>query len=395
MGNRVPRRYWAYSIICLCLLLPLLPKGGLSALSWESGLRWFYLFLISFFTTTIISPLVIKLAYKTGVLDRPDTRKMHSYPIPRIGGITLFIAVWLVFLRNMVFTRELWGIMTGSSVIFLLGLAEDVRGLSSPVRLFWQVVGSLIVVIGGVRFDFPMHWPGGFYISVVLSVIWLVGIINAFNFMDGIDGLAAGLGAASAVILMAVGLWTGQRDLVFMAAALCGACMGFLLYNWHPAVMFLGDCGSTWLGFMLGVFSLWHGWATNKPLVSFSAPIILLGIPIFDIIYITVSRIRRGAVRSVRQWLDYVGKDHFHHRLLKLGFTVEEAVAFLVLLNVCMGINALVLVRALSDFTAVLLLLQSALLFIIVALVMMRRQDASGTAALQPEQSLQEIPQQK
>lgn len=387
-------RYWVFSVICVCLLLPLMPQGGLSALSWESGLRWLYLFLIAFFTAVIVSPMVIKLAYKYGALDHPDPRKMHTFPVPRMGGLTLFLAVWLVFARNMVFTRELWGIMAGSSVIFALGLAEDLRGLSSLTRLFWQIIGSLIVVLSGIRFDFPMHWPGGVYISVVLSVVWLVGIINAFNFMDGIDGLAAGLGAASSVILVAVGLWTGQRDLVFMAAAMCGACVGFLLYNWHPAAMFLGDCGSTWLGFMLGVCSLWHGWATNKPLVSFSAPIILLGIPIFDIIYITVSRIRRGAVRSVRQWLDHVDKDHFHHRLLKLGFSVEQAVAFLVLLNICMGINALVLVRALSDFTALLLLLQSALLFVIVALVMMRRQEVSA-APLQPQQGAQEIPQQQ
>ncbi|NLO91274.1 MAG: undecaprenyl/decaprenyl-phosphate alpha-N-acetylglucosaminyl 1-phosphate transferase [Elusimicrobia bacterium] len=375
MSARLPRRYWLFSIICLCILLPLMPKGGISALSWETGLRWLYLFLIAFFTTVISSPLIIKLAHRYDLLDRPDARKMHKTPIPRIGGAAMFLAVWLVFLRNMVFSTELCGIMAGSSVVFILGMLDNLLGLSSLTRLFWQIAGSLIVVISGVRFDFPMHWPGGFYISAVLSVLWLVGIINAFNFMDGIDGLAAGLGTASSLILMAVGIWTGQRDLVFLAASLSGACLGFLLYNWHPAVMFMGDGGSTWLGFLLGACSLWHGWATNKPLVSFGAPLILLGIPIFDIIYITVSRIRRGVVRSVRQWLDHVDKDHFHHRLLKLGFTIEQAVAFLVLLNICMGINALVLVRVQSNFTAALMVLQSTLLFIIVALVMIRRQD--------------------
>jgi len=367
---RVPSVYWRFSLVCVLFLLPLLPKGGISAYSWESGLRWLYLFLIAFFCVEIFSPFLIKIANKYGAMDIPDPRKMHSKPIPRIGGVAVFAALSLVFLRNMVFSRELSGIMLGGSVVFVLGLIEDFRGLSSVTRLFWQVAAALIVVSSGVIFDFPMRWPGGVFISIALSVIWIVGIINAFNFLDGIDGLAVGLGAASSVVMLVVGLWTGQRDLVFLAAALCGACIGFMLYNWHPALMFLGDSGSTLIGFMLGACSLWQGWATNKPLVSFGAPLILLGIPIFDIVYITVSRINRGVVRSMRQWLDYVDKDHFHHRLLNLGFSVEQAVAFLVLLNICLGINVLVLVRTLSDITAVLLVLQSGLLFFIVALVM-------------------------
>jgi len=359
-----------FSLVVLILLLLLLPPGGFSAWTWTEGLRWLYLFLISMFSVFLLAPLSARLAVRIGAMDIPDPRKVHTFPVPRLGGVAVFLAFMAAVLRNLQFSREVYGIMLGGTIIFLLGFFDDWKGLSAKTRLFWQTVAALVVTFFGLHLSFPLKMPFSYAISTILSVVWLVGIINAFNFMDGIDGLASSMGAVCALLFLGIGWKSDQYPLSFISAALAGACIGFLRMNWRPAKVFLGDSGSTFIGFILGCLALYGSWATDSPAISFSTPLLILGIPIFDIIYTTVSRIRNGSVRNLKEWLEYTGKDHFHHRLMKIGMGVEQTVGFIVLLNICLGLGAWNIRHTASIAGTWLLLVQSVLIFMLVISLM-------------------------
>jgi len=359
-----------YAAISLAALVLLLPPGGFSAWTWLEGLRWLYLFLMAFLACMVLSPVTVWLAWRVGAVDRPGARKIHTAAIPRIGGAAVYAAFTFTILRNQQIPMEVWGILLGGTIIFILGFVDDCRQLSARARLFWQAVAAFAVALFGLHLSFPLRMPFGYPIAVLLSVIWLVGITNAFNFMDGIDGLASSMGAVCALLFLGLGWNSSQYALSFMSAALAGSCAGFLTINWRPARAFLGDSGSTFIGFILGCLALYGSWATNNPVVAISTPLLILGIPIFDIIYTTVSRIRNGSIRNVREWLEYAGKDHFHHRLMYLGMKAEYAVGFIVLLNVCLGLGAWTMRRTVTSVGTWLLLAQSVIIFVIVVVLM-------------------------
>ncbi len=358
------------SFAVLAVLLALLPPGGFSAWTWTEGLRWSYLFLISMSAVFLLAPVSAWLAVRIGAMDIPGARKVHFSPVPRIGGAAVYLAFMAAVIRNQQFSLEIYGIMLGGSIIFLLGFFDDWKGLSAGTRLFWQTAAALAVTFFGLHLSLPAKIPFSMTISTVLSVVWLVGIVNAFNFMDGIDGLASTMGAVCALLFLGIGWKSNQYPLSFISAALAGACFGFLRMNWRPAKVFLGDSGSTFIGFILGCLALYGSWATDNPAVSLSTPLLILGIPIFDIIYTTVSRVRNGSVRSVKEWLEYAGKDHFHHRLMKLGMSVEQTVGFIVVLNICLGLGAWNIRHTASTTGTWLLLAQSVLIFLVVVALM-------------------------
>jgi len=358
------------SFAVLAVLLALLPPGGFSAWTWTEGLRWSYLFLISMSAVFLLAPASAWLAVRIGAMDVPDARKVHFSPVPRLGGAAVYLAFMAAVIRNQQFSREIYGIMLGGTIIFVLGFFDDWKGLSARTRLFWQVAAALVVTFFGLHLSLPLNIPFSMTIATVLSVIWLVGIVNAFNFMDGIDGLASTMGAVCALLFLGIGWKSNQYPLSFISAALAGACFGFLRMNWRPARIFLGDSGSTFIGFILGCLALYGSWATDNPAVSLSTPLLILGIPIFDIIYTTISRVRNGSVRSVKEWLEYSGRDHFHHRLMKLGMNVQQTVGFIVVLNICLGLGAWNIRHTASTTGTWLLLAQSVLIFLIVVALM-------------------------
>lgn len=360
-----------FSLAVLLVLLALLPPGGFSAWTWTEGLRWSYLFLIAMSAVFLLAPASAWLAVRIGAVDHPSARKVHTSPIPRIGGLAVYLGFMAAVLRNQQFSREVWGILLGGSIIFALGFFDDWKGLSARTRLFWQAVAALAVTFFGLHLSFPLQMPFGLVVSTALSVVWLVGITNAFNFMDGIDGLASSMGAVCALLFLGVGWNSSQFPLSFISAALAGACAGFLRMNWRPARVFLGDSGSTFIGFILGCLALYGSWADDNAAVALSTPLLVLGIPIFDIIYTTVSRVRNGSVTGVKEWLEYTGKDHFHHRLMKLGLGVEQTVGFVVLLNVCLGLGAWTIRHTASTLGTWLLIAQSVLIFLIVVVLML------------------------
>ncbi|MGD9642221.1 MAG: glycosyltransferase family 4 protein [Elusimicrobiales bacterium] len=367
----IKRQGGFFSFAVLVALLALLPPGGFSAWTWTEGLRWSYLFLIAMSAVFLLAPASAWLASRIGAIDYPSERKVHTEPVPRIGGLAVYLAFMAALLRNQQFSREVYGIMIGGTIIFVLGFLDDWKGLSARTRLFWQTVAALTVTFFGLHLSFTLKLPLGQILSAALSVVWLVGIVNAFNFMDGIDGLASAMGAVCALLFLGIGWNSSQYPLAFVSAALAGACAGFLRMNWRPARVFLGDSGSTFIGFILGCLALYGSWATDNPAVAFSTPLLVLGIPIFDIIYTTVSRVRNGSVTNVREWLEYAGKDHFHHRLMKLGLSVPQTVGFIVLLNICLGLGAWTIRHTASTAGTWLLLAQSVLIFLIVVVLML------------------------
>jgi len=364
----------AYYILLLILLIALLqPKGGTWA--YLLKIRWLYVFILSFVISNLTTPVFIKISHKFGFLDYPNERKIHKVPIPRIGGIAVFIAFLLTLLRNLQFSKQLIGLLIGSSLIFIIGFIDDIKGLSATFRIIVQIISALIVILTGTKITFiPVGWPLENFLEAIITVFWFVGIANAVNFLDGIDGLVTSFGILCSLLFFFIALPTEQEYLAWICVALAGASFGFLPYNWHQAKIFLGDSGATFIGFILAGIAVIGTWAENNAVVALSTPLLVLGVPIFDMIYTTVSRVKNKRVKTIKEWLEYTGCDHFHHRLMKLGLDVPKSVGFIILVSLCLGLSALI-IRSAGAIGSVLLLFQAWGIFtIIVVLMLLGRQ---------------------
>jgi UDP-GlcNAc:undecaprenyl-phosphate/decaprenyl-phosphate GlcNAc-1-phosphate transferase len=312
---------------------------------WGTVLLFRNPFFLALFFVVLLTPLMIFLAHRFNILDHPNERKLHSKPVPRLGGLGILIAFWAAALFHLPWNSEFTCIMLGGSIIAVMGIVDDIRGLSSVVRLGGQLLASAIVMSSGLIVSFMPHTPLGTLIAWLITLLWIIGIINALNFMDGLDGLASGMTMIAAFFFFLMAVYLRQLDVALLGAVLMGSAAGFLFYNFKPAKIYLGDGGSTFFGFMLACLALYGGWSNDGFIVALGVPTIILGVLVFDMIYITVSRIKNGEVKTFRQWLDYTGRDHFHHRLLSLGFSEVGAVLFIYLVCFILGLNVLVLER--------------------------------------------------
>ncbi len=353
-------------VVALILLLPSV-RGDFFAL----GFRWVYLLLLAFSFAFLSTPLARKVAWVLGALDRPGGRKIHDRPTPLLGGAAIYAAFAAVLLLNFSFSWELKGVALGATLILLLGLVDDFRPLPAWLKLLVQLGAVGILIRFGVVLSFL---PDGFWGTAgewLLTAIWVVGITNAMNFLDGLDGLATGLAAINATFFTIVSLQTGQGYMGFLSVALLGSCLGFLPYNFRlkePASIFLGDAGSTFLGFTLAGIAVMGEWAEDR-LVNIIIPVLILGVPIFDMTLTTVVRIGTGQVRSVGEWLNFTGRDHFHHRLLDIGLGRIGAVSTIYVIAVWLGLSALVLKGA-TGTDALLVLLQAGIIFFLIGYFM-------------------------
>ncbi|HEU4403605.1 MAG TPA: MraY family glycosyltransferase [Candidatus Polarisedimenticolia bacterium] len=317
-----------------------------------------------------LTPFVRLLALRAGAVDHPDERKTHTSPTPRLGGVAVLAAFVLVLGRRPLLDHELLAIAIAALLLMLAGALDDTRGLSARLRLGLQVGCSLAVIAAGVRLNlFP--GPVGSALNVLLSVLWIVGITNAYNFIDGIDGLAASLGVLIAALLAIVAHGSGQPGLMGVCVALAGALLGFLPYNLcarRPASIFLGDSGSASVGFLLAALAIKEDWAEGDPLVSLAAPVLIFSVLIYDMIQTTVSRLASGRVRSFRQWIDYVGRDHIHHRFVDLLGDPRRALVLILTLALGLGLSAVGLRRG-DDREAILYLVHGALILLVVAVL--------------------------
>ena len=301
--------------------------------------------LLSFLAT----PLVKILAKKVGAMDVPkDSRRMHDHPIPRMGGLAIFIGFLLsavVFCADLRTDRSLQSILLGAIVIVILGVFDDRHALSAKLKLVVQLIAAAIVVFyGDLRIDRLTNPFGSSLFSYLdlgvfaypITILWIVAITNAVNFIDGLDGLACGVSCISSINMLVIALLVSDAKVAILMAALTGACLGFVPYNFNPAKIFMGDTGSTFLGFMLATISI-QGLFKAYAAISFIVPFLLLGLPIFDICFAVIRRIASG--RNPME----ADRGHFHHRLIDMGFSQKQSVAIAYVLTGILGLAAVLL----------------------------------------------------
>ncbi|MEW6428705.1 MAG: PilZ domain-containing protein [Thermodesulfobacteriota bacterium] len=355
------------------ILLALAMSPQAAVLLRHAGQRWLHILMISLLAAALFTPLVRSLAFRIGALDQPDHRKRHKAPTALLGGLAVYGGFMAALVANAIFDRATVVTLTAGSVIMAVSLIDDVRHLPATFKLAVQLCATATVVAAGVRIELLPTGDAGETArllagtgNTLLSFLWIVGITNAMNFLDGMDGLAAGLTAVISLFLGIVAFQTGQPQLGWTAMAMLGASLGFLPFNFRrdrPALIFLGDAGSTFMGFTLACLAIRGDWSSSSPLVSLFTPILLFGVLIFDMIHTTVARIWTGRVKSFRDWVAYVGRDHIHHRLQRLFLSDKKAVLFILAIGGCLGISAVVM-REAGIFHASLLVLQGCLGFL-------------------------------
>lgn len=306
-------------------------------------------FLVSAEVVLWTTPLIKKIGLKAGLVDRPGGRKIHKRPMVRLGGVSIFagtlVALLLIWwtggFGNLPPSKEfeVWGVTLGGVAFFLIGLADDLFTLPAISRLVMQLLVAALAWQAGVQINFlTIPYLGMVqlqdWISLTITVIWLVGMANAINMIDGLDGLAAGVSGIAAVVMMIVCLFMKQPAAALIAAGLAGGALGFLRYNFNPAQIFMGDGGAYFMGFVLagvGVIGLVKGVTT----VAVLLPYLILAVPILDISSVVVDRIRRGKSPFAAD------KSHLHHRLLQAGLSQRLIVVFIYSLTLWVGSLAL------------------------------------------------------
>jgi UDP-GlcNAc:undecaprenyl-phosphate/decaprenyl-phosphate GlcNAc-1-phosphate transferase len=351
----------------------------------DAGMRWLCMLMTSCLIAAGLTPLARELALKVGAVDLPSPRKIHRAATPLLGGVAVYLAFLVALLANvrgiahpLILTDGTLGMLIGGTVLFLVGIRDDIREVPALTKMLVQVAAAGIVVASGkLLTPFP-HGPMGDALNVSLTVLWIVGITNAFNFFDGMDGLATGLAVIIALFLATVAFQTGQPPLGWMAVALIGSGLGFLPYNFRPggsATIFLGDAGSTFLGFTLACLAVQGDWAHGRPIVSLSIPILIFGVLIYDMVYLTVERVHTGKVKTLKQYLEYVGKDHMHHRLERALGSRAGAVLMILLLSVALGLAGVLLPTA-RAMDALFLLFLATIIVVVVSILERRGRGA-------------------
>lgn len=324
--------------------------------------------IISFITT----PLARLFAQKVGAVDVPkDSRRVHKHPIPRMGGLAIFLGFVLSVVLFAQIDTQMRGILLGTIIIVVIGVVDDITPLPALVKLVVQVAAALVAVAFGVRIQFlanPIWWSENMYIdlsflSIPVTVIWIVGLTNAVNLIDGLDGLAVGVSAIASIAMMTISLAMGQWNTAIILAALVGACFGFMPYNLNPARIFMGDTGALMLGYVMACISV-TGLLKFYAIVSFIVPLLALGLPIFDTAFAIIRRVAHGQNPMSPD------RGHFHHRLIDMGLSQKQAVALLYAISAILGFAA-VLIATSGEMRAIVLVFAFCVAFAI-GLALMR-----------------------
>ena len=285
------------------------------------------------------TPLARRIAPRLGVMDTPSPRKVHARPMPLLGGAAIVLAsiATLLIFENRFEFQQLIGILFGAAWVSLLGIFDDRWGLRPILKLLGQVLAAGILIVSGVKVQvFPIE-----IINIGVTLLWVVGLTNSLNLLDNMDGLSGGVAAVGAAFFMVMAAVSKQTYVGALSAALLGAALGFLIYNFNPASIFMGDTGSLFLGYMLAAIGIKLRFPDNVTFVTWMVPIMVMGVPIFDTTLVFISRLRRG-----KNPLTTPGKDHTSHRLVALGFTAREAVMIHYLLGGMFGIAAILITQA-------------------------------------------------
>ena len=328
-----------------------------------------FAFIIAYIVTFVLTPFVKKLAFKIGAVDVPrDNRRMHKRPTARLGGLAIYFGFMISAFLFCEIDKQLAGIMIGATIIVILGVFDDNYAFSAKLKFAVQFVAALFPCIMGVQVEFirvpqfisPSGYIGLGLLAIPVTMIWIVGISNAVNLLDGLDGLACGVSSISALTLLSIALIAGEPAVAFVTSALVGACFGFLPYNFNPAKLFMGDTGALFLGFMLAATSV-QGLFKGYAVISIAAPFLILGHPIFDTLSAIIRRIKNG--RPIMS----PDREHLHHRLVDAGFSQKQAVTIIYILCsiLCLSAVALIATGAVSLWVFIVVLVaMSAFLYL-------------------------------
>ena len=326
--------------------------------------------LVSFAAT----PLVKRFAVHVNAIDDPeDPRRIHKEPIPRLGGLAIFVGFIIAVVLFADIDRQLRGIIFGAVIIIAIGVIDDIFQIRAVVKLVFQILAALVAVYHGVLvgiFANPIvfsetQFVDLGYLAIPITVIWIVAITNSVNFIDGLDGLAVGVSAISSVVMLVIALIVAELNVAIVLAALAGSCIGFLPHNFNPAKIFMGDTGALLLGYVLATVSI-IGLFKFYAVVSLAVPLLVLAIPLFDTSFAFFRRLLKG------QNPMKADRGHLHHRLLDMGMSQKQAVVFMYAVSGLLGLIAVV-ITALHENRALILILPLLVVAAIVFLVVKRR----------------------
>jgi len=291
----------------------------------------------------VVTPIVKVLAVKIKAIDIPnDTRRIHTKPIPRLGGLAIFFAFIIGVLIFSELTKEIFGIILGTFFIVLLGIIDDIKSLKPIVKLVGQIIIAFIpicfdIVIKGANF-FGTYIEFGVF-SIPLTILWIVSLTNALNLIDGLDGLACGVATISSITILIFAITNSDFSIIILLAILTGACLGFLPYNSNPAHIFMGDTGALFLGYVLSLISI-MGFFKLNAVVSFFTPFLIFALPLFDTLSAVIRRFKN------KQSPFTADKNHLHHKLLYIGFSQKKSVYILYSFSALFGISGLLFNQA-------------------------------------------------
>lgn len=299
--------------------------------------------LICFIVSLLLTPFIKKFAIKIGATDKPNERKVHKEIMPRMGGLAIYISFILgsyLFIPSYI---KVWTIIVGVTIIVIIGMLDDIFCLSAKVKFIGQIIAALVPVIVGIRIDY-ITVPSGEVISfgildIPITLFWIIAITNAINLIDGLDGLAAGVSCIAIITISALSLSMGSPLAPLLGVILLGSTLGFLVFNFHPAKIFMGDTGSLLLGYMISVLSI-IGLTKSAAIFSLIIPIIILAVPIIDTTFAIIRRIIR------KKPISSPDKFHLHHNLIRLGFTHRQAVILMYLLSGMFSLAAILFTKA-------------------------------------------------
>lgn len=318
----------------------------------------------AFIASLILVPLVRWLSFRTGQVATPRADRWHSHPTPTLGGIGMFIAFWISLLMVFIFGTNhnlfvaRWSILAAVATMFAIGLYDDFKHISPPIKLIFQILAATIVIFfGNITIEF-FRWP---IANIMLTFLWLVGITNAINLLDNMDGLAGGVALITAGFLSIFFWKTGYPELLILSLALCGSILGFLVFNFPPAKIFMGDSGSMFLGFTLAVLAIARHTQASNIFAIIGVPTLVLLLPILDTGLVAITRILRGQSPAIG------GKDHTSHRLVAFGLSERQAVVVLYGIAIISGLASIGLEALDYDLSLVLIPLLLIILSLFVA----------------------------
>ena len=339
------RKRLVFRLLVLPFLAAILLPYSMKRWMFDHNFSILYYLLVSSGMSFGLIPVMYKLGMAMDITDHPCGRHTHKHLTPRTGGIAIFITFIITLNLVVDHPREFQGLFWASCIIAFIGIVDDIRSLPAVVKMLGQIVAVSVLIWYGFAFSFLPDTFIGNVVEILLTYIWILGIVNAFNCLDGMDGLAAGVGIIISGFFAWIAYSVGDSFLMIVSIILVGSILGFFPYNFrfrNKGLIFLGDTGSTFVGFTIAALSIYGNWGRDKS-VDLIIPVLLLAVPITDMVMTTAIRTTRKQVRSFRELMAYAGNDHFHHRLQQMGIKPKQTVLVIYLLTIVMGLISLLL----------------------------------------------------